>query len=320
MHKAILLYNPLAGRRRKRRLADVEAALTVLRAAGVEAISAATHSGARAGEQAQEAIESGCDTVFACGGDGTIHDVLQGMVGTAAALAIIPLGTANSLAHDLRLPQNPALAARVALTAPAHRIAVGKVNCLDFSGNQTSRYFLVVTGVGVDAHLFYALSAPLKQRVGMGAYYGKATHLWLSHRMESFLAEFREPNVDQHRRILVSELLAVRIRNFGGILQELAPGASLQRNDLRLVLFRTSNRFFYLLYVLKGLLRQKWNIRGIDLAHSDKISCQCLPASLPRNGNPRVNSRIFVEADGELLGTLPAEISVVPDALTLLIP
>lgn len=320
MRKAILLYNPLAGRRRKRRLADVEAVLTVLRAGGVEAISAATHSGASAGEQAREAIATGYDTIFACGGDGTIHDVVQGMVGTAASLAIVPLGTANSLAHDLRLPQNPALAAQTALTAPARRIAVGRVNCLDFSGNQTSRYFLAVTGVGIDAHLFYALNAPLKQWIGMGAYYSKATHLWFSHRMEHFLAEFRETNGDELRRTMVSELLAVRISNFGGALQELAPGASLQRNDLRLVLFRTSNRFFYLLYVLKGLLRQKWNIRGIDLVHSDKITCQCLPATLAKNGDHEVGSRIFVEADGELLGTLPAEISVVSDALSLLVP
>jgi len=320
VRKAILLYNPLAGRRRKRRLADVEAALTVLRAGGVEAISAATHSGAGAGEQARAAIASGYDTIFACGGDGTIHDVVQGMVGTAASLAIVPLGTANSLAHDLRLPQNPALAAQIALTAPARRIAVGKVHCLDFSGNQTSRFFLVVTGVGVDAHLFYALNAPLKQRMGMGAYYGKAAHLWFTHRMERFLAEFRETNVDEPRRTMVSELLAVRICNFGGVLQELAPGASLQRNDLRLVLFRTSNRFFYLLYVLKGLLRQKWNIRGIDLVHSDKITCQCLPAILAENADQQAVSRIFVEADGELLGTLPAEITVVPDALSLLVP
>src|SRR6516165_2873547 len=99
MRKAILFYNPLSGRRRGRRVADVEAALSVLHKAGVEASIAPTRAASEAAEQTREAIAHGCDTVIACGGDGTIHDVLQGVVGTQAALAIVPLGTANSLAH-----------------------------------------------------------------------------------------------------------------------------------------------------------------------------------------------------------------------------
>ena len=72
--------------------------------------------------------------------------------------------------------------------------------------------------------------------------------------------------------------MAVRIRNFGGVLQELAPGASLERNDLRLVFCRTASRLAYLLYVTRGLLRRNWKIPGIDLAHSGRVSCQYLPA------------------------------------------
>ena len=103
MRKAALFYNPLSGRRRERRLADVAAALAVLHQAGIEATSEPTRGQAEAGEQARQAIAEGCDTIFACGGDGTAHDVLQGMVGSHAALGVIPLGTANTLAHDLRL-------------------------------------------------------------------------------------------------------------------------------------------------------------------------------------------------------------------------
>src|ERR1700736_1413510 len=104
MRKAALFYNPLSGRRRERRLADVRAAWAVLHQAGVEAIAEPTRGQADAGEQARRAIADGCDTVFACGGDGTAHDVLQGLVGSQTALGIIPLGTANALAHDLGLP------------------------------------------------------------------------------------------------------------------------------------------------------------------------------------------------------------------------
>src|SRR5580704_3908100 len=175
MRKAILLYNPLSGRRRGRRLADVEAALAVLRNAGVEASAAPTRAASDATDQTRQAITAGCDTVFACGGDGTIHDVLQGLVGTNVALAIIPLGTANSLAHDLRLPLSPADAALAALKAKPRRIAVGRIEYQDLAGNHGTRYFTVTVGIGVDAHVFYKLDPLAKRRFGMAAYCANAT-------------------------------------------------------------------------------------------------------------------------------------------------
>jgi diacylglycerol kinase (ATP) len=315
MRKAALLYNPLSGRRRERRLADVRAALAVLHQAGVEAIAEPTRGQADAAEQARHAIAEGCDTIFACGGDGTAHDVLQGMVGSATALGIIPLGTANALAHDLRLPLSPVGAARALLTAKPRRIALGRVEFSDLEGNRGFRFFTVAAGIGVDAHLFYKLNPLVKGHLGMAAYYAKATRLWLTHTMEKFTVEVEQNGWRNNAGsgAEVSQLLAVRIRNFGGVLRELAPGASLDRDDLRMVLFRTSSRWAYLRYIIRGMVGAQWPVEGIDLLHSVKIECQPLAEA---SGD----SRIFVEADGELLGTLPAAISVVPDALSLLVP
>ncbi len=316
MRKAALFYNPLSGRRRERRLADVRAAWAVLHQAGVEAIAEPTRGQADAGEQARRAIADGCDTVFACGGDGTAHDVLQGMVGSDAALGIIPLGTANALAHDLRLPLSAVGAARALLTAEPRRIALGRVEYTDLEGNRESRFFTVAAGIGVDAHLFYKLNPLVKGHLGMAAYYVKATRLWLTHPMEKFAVEVDQDvgrNDGQGSRAEVSQLLAVRIRNFGGVLRELAPGASLDRDDLRLVMFRTRSRIAYLRYIVRGLVGAQWRVAGIDLVHSLKIDCRPL-------ADAAADSRIFVEADGELLGTLPAEISIVPNAVTLLAP
>jgi diacylglycerol kinase (ATP) len=307
MRKALLLYNPLSGRRRGRRINDVESAQAVLRAGGVEATLAATAGPGDAGEQVKHALGDGCDTVFACGGDGTVHDVVQGLIGSDAALGVIPLGTANSLANDLELPLSPMGAAQAALTATPRRIAVGRVSYQDFQGEKDARYFTVTAGVGVDAHLFYKLNPMAKRHLGMAAYYAKATRLWLTHKMENFVIEMEgEPS----RSADVSQLLAVRIRHFGGVLRELAPGASLDRDDLRLVLFHTRSRAAYLGYVLRGLVGVKWQIPGIELVHVSRVRCRSRVES----------SRVFVEADGELLGTLPAEISVVTDALTILVP
>jgi diacylglycerol kinase (ATP) len=310
MRKAMLLYNPHSGRRRGQRLADVEGVLSVLRHAGVEASSAPTRAASGVADQTREAIDNGCDTIFACGGDGTVHDVLQGLVGSKVQLGIIPLGTANSLAHDLGLPLSPARAAEAALIAKPRRIAVGRIEYQEFGGKRASRYFIVTVGIGVDAHLFYKLNPAAKRHFGMAAYCVKATRLWLTHKMENFPVEIAAEG--QTRRTEVSQLLAVRIRDFGGVLRELAPGASLERDDLRLVLFQTRSRLAYLRYVLRGLFATHWTVPGIELIHSTSVIC--------RGDASATKSRIFVEADGELLGTLPAEISIVRDAVTLLMP
>jgi YegS/Rv2252/BmrU family lipid kinase len=309
MRRAALVYNPRSGSSRGNRLADLEASQCILEASGVQATLITTRSAADAIEQTRRAISEGCDTVFACGGDGTINDVLQGMVGSRAALGVIPLGTANALACDLRIPLSPKSAVRCALNAAPHRIAVGQVMYRDFTGNPALRYFSVTAGVGMDAHLFYKLNMLMKGRLGMWSYYAKALHLWLTHPMKFFDVDFLTLE-GQTRRECVSELLAVRITNFGGLLRQLAPGASLHRDDIRLVLFKTSNRWSYLQYILCGMIGARWKVAGIELESAEKVTCEA----------SGTEEKIHVEADGELLGTLPAEISIVPDALTILVP
>jgi YegS/Rv2252/BmrU family lipid kinase len=309
MRRAALVYNPRSGSSRGNRIRDVEAAQAVLESAGVEALLITTCSAVDATEQTRRAISEGFDTIFACGGDGTINDVLQGMVGSRAALGVIPLGTANALACDLRIPLSAKSAARYALNAEARRIAVGQMLYRDFSGSPALRYFSVTAGVGMDAHLFYKLNMLVKGRLGMWSYYAKALHLWVTHPMKVFDVAFLSLE-GRTRRESVSELLAVRITNFGGVLRTLAPGASLYRNDLRLVLFKTNQRWSYMQYILRGMFGANWEVRGIELESAKKATCEV----------SGTEQKIHVEADGELLGTLPAEISILPDALTILVP
>src|SRR5260370_35123194 len=104
MRKAALFYNPVSGRRLKHRLADVETAKSILAAAGVEVEVAPTRAASDAAAQVRMAIREGCDTIVACGGDGTIHDGLQGLAGRAAPVGIVPLGTPDGMRRDARLP------------------------------------------------------------------------------------------------------------------------------------------------------------------------------------------------------------------------
>ncbi len=314
MHKATILFNPNSGRRGRKRDAELNHAIGIIQSAGVRTELTVCRSSQEATDNARCAVAAGSDSVFACGGDGTIHDVIQGLAGTPVALAILPFGTANALAHDIGLPLRPSAAAQAAVDGKVRRIHLGRIEYEDFNGKPAARYFTVAAGIGVDAHLFYKLTAALKNRSGMTAYYLKAWQLWATHRMRRFEVEYSNGS-GLRQRALLTELLAVRIRFFGNILRELVPGASLDCDNLRAVMCRTTSRNAYLQYVAGALLGRQWNIDGIDVVSCSEVVCQ-----LPEKSDGHREERVYVEADGELLGRLPARLTMVPDALSLVVP
>jgi diacylglycerol kinase family enzyme len=334
MRKATILFNPNSGRRGRDR--ELNHAIGIIQSAGVHTELTVCRSSQEATDNARCAVAAGSDTVFACGGDGTIHDVIQGLAGSPVSLAVLPFGTANALAHDLGIPLRPEAAAKVTVEGQVRRIPLGRIEYEDFKGHRAARYFTVAAGIGVDAHLFYKLTAEVKSRSGMTGYYLKAWQLWATHKMRRFEVEYSNHSGARHNALL-TELLAVRIRFFGNILRELVPGASLEKDELRTVMCRTASRNAYLQYVAGALLGQRWNIDGIDLvscseiecrlpkrnghpagAHSDKSDYESAGGSFP--GGPFREDRVYVEADGELLGRLPARMTMVPDALSLVMP
>ena len=316
MHKAIILFNPNSGRHGKKRDTELDHAIGIIQSAGIRTELTVCRSSPEATDHARCAVAAGSDTVFACGGDGTIHDVIQGLAGTPVALAILPFGTANALAHDLAIPLRPSAAAQVAVNGKVRRIPLGRIEYEDFNGKSAARYFTVAAGIGVDAHLFYKLTAELKKRSGMTAYYLKAWKLWATHRMRKFEVEYANGS-GLRQSALLTELLAVRIRFFGNILRELVPGASLDCHDLRTVMCRTASRNAYLQYVAGALLGRQWNISGIDVVSCSEIICKLPEKSA---GHSHKEDRVYVEADGELLGRLPARMTMVHDALSLVVP
>jgi diacylglycerol kinase (ATP) len=321
MRRAALIYNPSSGSKRARRVADVESAAAALRAANTETDIIATRAAGSATGQAAEAIAAGCDVVFACGGDGTVNEVLQAVIAGRhrAALGIIPLGTGNLLATDLGLPRSPAAAVRAQLAGELCRVAAGRIEFHDRrTGASQSRYFTVAAGVGVDAWLAYRVDTGMKEHHGMAAYMREAIRIFLRGHFGPFVAEFEDNGTT--RRELVSEVVAMRINNMG---LGMSSGAALERDAFQLMLFRTPSRFTYLLFFSSLLLRWRWDVRGVELVRAAAVDCRpaetsALTASWQRYRDAKTG--IFAQADGELLGGLPIRLTVVSDAFTVLAP
>jgi YegS/Rv2252/BmrU family lipid kinase len=311
MRRVALIYNPVSGQYSSGRRGAIDKALAILREAGVEAEALETSAPGSAGVLAQEAVRRGCDTILACGGDGTVHEVLQNLVGTSVALGVVPLGTANALAANLGMRSSPAKAVRKLLTAAPVRVSVGQISYRDAAGSTSLRYFTVTAGVGPDALFLSRLDPSLKRRLGYFLYLVEGFRLWATHSFPLFRATFEVSSSTQPRVEEVSQLLAVRIRNYGGVLHNFAPGATLHNNGLRLIAFKTRSRLSYFCFMMAAMFGRQTFSREIELL--DAISVECRPC----NGS---SPRVFAEADGELLGDLPVRIEIVPQAITLLIP
>jgi YegS/Rv2252/BmrU family lipid kinase len=310
MQRVTLIYNPESGQHSAGRKAAIQDALAVLTEAGIAAEALVTEGAGSATTLTKKAITEGCDTILACGGDGTVHEVLQAMVGTDVALGVIPLGTANALAANLGLTASPAKVVRKLLDAVPERVSLGRIYYRDKAGKDHARYFTVAAGVGADALLMSRLDSRLKRRLGYILYLIEAFRIWATHSFPLFEAVL--PTSDGGERVVeVSQLLVVRVRSFGGVLRYLAPGASLHNGKLSLLAFKTQSRFRYMLFLLAVIVGVHTFAREVELVETSSVECR------PRNGS---GEELFVEADGEVLGLLPVRIEAVPHALNLLIP
>lgn len=294
--RAAIIYNPVA-RTLSRHLHLLERSAAALARQEIETRLVPTIAPGSAAAQAREQIESGCDLILAAGGDGTINEVANGMLHSGVPLGILPGGTANVLAREMRLPINMERAASLVRQLKPRRMAAGNLHL----GGSEQRGFVCMAGAGLDAEIIARLNLNLKASAGKLAYYvcGFAQVLRI-------LPEF-EVMVDGKRH-LASFALISRVRNYGGDL-EIARGASLFRNDFEVVLFRGTRAVRYLPYLVGVTLGQAARMDGCTVLYGRTVTCQ------RPSGEP-----VYVQVDGELAGKLPITAEILPEALTLLVP
>jgi diacylglycerol kinase family enzyme len=154
MRKFLLLVNPVLQQTGRRR-GDVARVTQIFRDAGVSADVMETGEDRAAGPKARRAAAEGYDAVVVFGGDGTIFDVIQGIAGLSLPLGIIPFGTGNVLAQNLKVPKDPVAAARWILRSGPRSVPLGKITCCTPEGRQ-SWFFAMAAGMGVHAELMSA--------------------------------------------------------------------------------------------------------------------------------------------------------------------
>ena len=293
----LIIRNPVSGRVGKGVTRAVAAELGHL---GVESEIMDTEPGSGTA-LARAGIEQGFDAILAAGGDGTVREVAKSMLGTGVPLGLIPVGTGNSLAREVKLGPDLSPAALAAALATAHttRVFPGVVTL-----DGRDEIFLEEVSAGIDSMAVLGVTPELKQKFGPVAYVLKC----LEH-----LA--RDPNADLEvelggRRIAAGWVIVARAERYGGWFR-LGSGVSLEDDDLAFVMVRHSPRRAFFRY-LWGLLRGRFgSMEGVAVVRASEAMISAagdLPAQIP------------VQADGDLIGRTPFSIRISDRPIDLITP
>ena len=285
------MFNPVAGRRRAQLLWRV---LDVLVANGVRLDLAETHRPGHAEALAREAVLRGEPMVVAAGGDGTIAEVANGLMGSGARLGVIPLGTANVLAHELGLPFAPKSVAAALAFGRTRTLWPGQVNDAD-----GTRLFVQMLGVGFDAQVVHNLWLPLKKAFGKGAYVLQAMRE---------LARYTFPVI--HMRIDDAEIEAASViiskgRLYGGRFR-LAANAVPSDPGFSVVLFERSGPLAAMMYGVAlplNLLGHAPGVRHVRARRIDFLQNEAVP----------------VQTDGGRAGYAPLWVSDAPGPIQVVV-
>jgi diacylglycerol kinase family enzyme len=303
---ALLIYNPTSGLKRHRRFAEIEHAVRILKESGITAEMAPTTGRYAARNIARHAVDQGRGMVIACGGDGTINEIINGLAGSHVPMALLPAGTANILAKELGIPWDIPHAARLISTGIIRRIALGLA--IPTGGNhsaalsQTGRYFLCVAGAGPDGALVNAVDEGLKKRAGQLAYWAEGARLLFRYSFPRI--RVRSSGVERKATIIV----VGRTAHYGGPFK-ITTGASLFEDSFEMLTNSTRSRLRYIACLPAlwfGKIRQ---MRGIETWKAAEVICEANGTGL-----------VYAQVDGEPIGPLPIIFRIVPDAISLVTP
>ena len=304
LKNALLIHNPNAGNGGHGRRVMLDEARRIFASGGIDADLTETKGPGHAVEIAQRAYDEGRQLVIACGGDGTLNEVVNGLAanqnGHRVPLALLPGGTANILAKELALPWDIPSAAEKLVHGEVRDIALGLATPLQEP--QKKKYFLSVAGAGPDGMIVYSIDLDLKARVGILAYWWQGARQVFSYKFPRFRLKTPSETID------ASLVIVGRTQNYGGPFK-ITTRASLYENQFESLALTTRSGLRYLSYLPPLLLGKLRGQEGVYYYKSDSVVCE------PLDDKP-----VYAQVDGEPLARLPVEFKIVPRALKLLVP
>lgn len=295
-----LIYNPMAGALR-RDPRQIEQLTRALRAQQVAVEPSPTARAGHATELAAQAVRDGIETIIVCGGDGTINETAQSLVGTETALAVWPSGTANVLAKELRLPRAPQRLAELIAAGNTRTISVGRATK---PAANWQRYFLLMAGIGLDATIVQSVDLELKRRAGIGAYVAAGLGYLARLPLTPFALACNGQSYESTFTVIANAA------NYAAWFR-LAPRARMEDDNLYVCSFNSRSRLALLSYAFLSMA-------GGHHTRSPRVVYQSVGAARAAMANSAAAA--LVQLDGEVVGQLPMQFEIVPQALRVVAP
>lgn len=279
--RILAVFNPAAGGNRR---AKFERLVRALRDEGCTVTTTHTRERGHAEEIARTVDTSAFDIIVAAGGDGTINEVINGLAGKDIALGLMPLGTANVLADEIGVGRTPERIVQALAHGPIKEIRVGRAN---------GRRFSMMAGVGFDANVVHGVDLNLKKKIGPLAYVVQAAK-------ESFGGKFSPARVTIDGKVYdtVSAVICNGKRYGGPFIA--APHASIERGEFSVILMPGKGWFSVLKYGAGLVLGKLTTLSDAQIITGQNIRIEAI------DGQP-------VQADGDIVATLPVDINVDPE-------
>ena len=302
--KIFLVVNPNAGPGAfKKQLRNAQDHLLK---SGAELKREDTKAKGEATQLARQAAEDGYDIVDAVGGDGTLNEVCNGLVGTDTALGVLPAGTANVFAADVKIPIWSPLkpdavlkGAKIIATGQHHKIDLGRVTL----GDGTTRHFLMWCGIGLDAAITQSKQSSSSSR-SLNYASWVVSGVMVTYDFMGTPSTITIDAGEMKERVLMA--VASNGQLYGRVWR-LAPEAKMDDGLLDLAVM-TGHRWPSTLKHFVGITFKK-NVEDPNF-NVYRTTHLTLTAKYP----------LPVHVDAEIIGTTPVDIDVVPGALTVIIP
>ena len=290
MKQGFLIFNPTSGTAVKSKPV-VASVLRQFQRRGLDLTPSPTEPDGNVTLQVRELLTQSPDLIVAWGGDGTINEIVNGMFGSAVPLGIIPGGTANLLARELKLSRRPPDSIRIIAQGQTKKISVGQAN---------NRYFLLMVGIGFDSAVIRNVDRSLKRRFGKFAFGVSALNTARSYEYPRFKVKTPEREEECVFAVICNakEYAAYFI---------LTPLADIFDEYFHVCLFKDSGFGNMSRYVMHALRRQHDKLQSVELFRTTELEVT----------GP---SEIAVQADGELIGYLPMKFQIHPRSLTIFCP
>lgn len=287
--KTLLIVNPKAGRRKQSPVQEISAAL---RQPFVDLKVHLTSGPGDATLAARQAVDDGFELVVAAGGDGSLNEVANGLIGSEVELGLVPVGTENVLARELGIPLNAGLACRYLLESSSRRIDVGRIG---------QRHFVCFAGIGFDAHVAHHLSSERKATLGSLAYFVTSFERIGRYRRADRVARIRVDGKEHTTSYWM--ILVGNIQNYGGGLKPL-PRARMDDGLLDLCVYPATGYPATVHQMLSSRSGRHVELPGILYSQGKQIEIITEPVE-----------QVQLDGDPWSEGTTPLTAEVVPGCL-----